>query len=503
MKKVVLVIRDGWGFSPKKEKNAIFSANTENTDRLMEECPNTLIECAGEAVGLPKGYQGNSEVGHATIGAGRVIFQPMVRINKAIETGEFFKNKAFLDAIENCKRHGAALHLIGLLQSEGVHSHENHLFALLELCKRENFGRVFVHAVMDGRDAPPTDGIKHLKKLKQKMESLGTGKVATLSGRYYTMDRDKRWDRTKKAYDCIVSGQAEEFEDPQKKLVECYGKKETDEFLTPRKAEWYQGINEKDSVIFFNFRTDRPRQLTQAIVEKMFAGWRRKPLDVFFVAMTEYYKPMKAIAAFKDQSIENLLGEVVSKAGMKQLRISETEKYAHVTFFFNGQKEQPSKGEDRILVPSPKVATYDLKPEMSAFEVTEKLVKEIEKEKYSLIVVNLVNGDLVGHTGIWEACLKAAEAVDRCVGKITEAGLKHSYTLLVFADHGNLEDQSKQWGTSHTINPVPLILVSGDQKLKKAVLREGSGLKDIAPTVLELLGLKKPKEMTGTSIVKG
>ncbi len=503
MKKVVLVIRDGWGFNPKQEKNAIFAANTENTDRLMKEYPNTLLECAGEAVGLPKGYQGNSEVGHMTIGSGRVIFQPMVRINKAIESGEFFKNRAFLQAIENCRKHNSALHLIGLLQSEGVHSHENHLFALLELCKKKNFDKVLVHAVMDGRDAPPKDGIKHLKKLKQKMESVGLGKIATLSGRYYTMDRDKRWDRTKKAYDCIVLGKAESFEDAEKKLVECYGKKETDEFLTPRRAEWYQGVKEKDSIIFFNFRTDRPRQLTQAIVEKMFAGWRRKPLDVFFAAMTEYYKPMKAIAAFKDQNIENLLGEVISKAGLKQLRISETEKYAHVTFFFNGQKEQPSKGEDRIMVPSPKVATYDRKPEMSAFEVTEKLVKEIESEKHEFIVVNIVNGDLVGHTGIWNACLKAAETVDKCVARITEAGLKHDYSLLIFADHGNLEDQSKQWGTSHTLNPVPIVIVSEDEKLKKTVLKQGFGLKDIAPTVLGIMGIKKPKEMTGTGLLQG
>ncbi len=502
MKKVILVIRDGWGFNPKEEKNAIFFADTPETDGLMKDYPNTLLKCSGKAVGLPKGYQGNSEVGHLTIGSGRINFQPMARINKAIESGEFFKNKAFLDAIKNCRKNNSRLHIIGLLQSEGVHSHERHLFALLDLCKKEGFENVAVHAVMDGRDAPPTDGVKHLRKLKEKISETGFGEIVSITGRYFTMDRDKRWDRTKKAYDCIALGEADKvFEDAEKKLVEAYEQGETDEFIKPKKLKGYDGIKKKDSVIFFNFRTDRTRQLTQAIVEPVFDGWKRKPLPVFFVAMTHYYKPMNAKVAFEDKSIENLLGRVISKAGVKQLRISETEKYAHVTFFFNGQKEEPDKGEERILVPSPKVATYDLKPEMSVFEVTDKLVKEVKKGKFGFVVVNLVNGDLVGHTGVWKACLKAVESVDKCLGKIVEAGMKKDYVLLVFADHGNIEDLSQGWQTSHTLNPVPLILVSGDEKLKKAKLRQG-GLQDIAPTVLELMGIEKPKEMTGKSLLK-
>jgi len=502
MRKIILVIRDGWGYNPKKELNAIACAKTPNTDRLMLEYPNALLECSGEAVGLPPGYQGNSEVGHLTIGSGRIIFQPMQRINKAIETGDFFKNKAFLKAIENCKKNKSALHLIGLLQSEGVHSHESHLFALLELCKRQKLENVLIHAVMDGRDAPPSDGIKHLRKLKEKILEFGVGKIATLSGRYYTMDRDKRWERTKKAYECIVLGKAEnEFSDAEKQLLACYESGETDEFIVPRKAMEYQGVKENDGIIFFNFRTDRPRQLTRAIVEKDFEGWERKQLKVVFVAMTEYYKPMNALAAFAGQNIENLLGKMLENAGVRQLRISETEKYAHVTFFFNGQKEEPYKNEDRILVPSPKVATYDLKPEMSAFEVTERLVQEIVKNFYGFIAVNIVNCDLVGHTGKWEACIRAAETVDACVGKIAEAGLRNDYVLLVFADHGNLEDKSSEWATSHTVNKVPLAIISKEEKLQKIRLRSNGGLQDVAPTVLELMGIKKPKEMSGKSLI--
>jgi len=502
MGKVILVIRDGWGYRKEKERNAILSARTPNTERLMKQYPNTLLECSGKAVGLSSGYQGNSEVGHLTIGSGRIIFQPMERINKAIETGDFFKNRAFLEAVENCKKNNSALHLVGLLQSEGVHSHEKHLFALLELCRKQKLANVFIHAVTDGRDAPVNDGLKHIKRLEAEMKKNGAGKIATLSGRYFAMDRDERWERTKKAYDCIVNAQAEEeFLEIEKKVNECYARGETDEFIVPKKAKDYPGIKEKDSVIFFNFRTDRTRQLTRAIVESDFEGWERKPLDVCFVAMTSFYKPMNALVAFGDIEMKNMLGETISNAGLKQLRISETEKYAHVTFFFNGQVETPFAGEERILVPSPKVATYDLKPEMSAFEVTEKLVAEILSEKFDFLVTNLVNGDLVGHTGKLEACIKAAETVDECVGRITKAGLEKDYKILVFADHGNLEDKTEKWQTSHTINPVPFILVSNDPEIKKAKLKKGKGLKDIAPTILKIMGLQKPKEMTGESLL--
>jgi len=501
VKKVIFVIRDGWGYRKSKENNAIAKANTPNTDRLMREYPNTLLGCTGKAVGLADGFQGNSEVGHLTIGAGRIIFQPMERINKSIEDGDFFENKAFLEAVENCKRNKTSLHLIGLLQSEGVHAHEKHLYALLELCKRENLENIRVHVVTDGRDAPVNDGIKHVRKLKEKMKELGIGKIATLSGRYFTMDRDKRWDRTKKAYDCIVNAECGEFGEIEKKIGENYAKGETDEFAEPVKTKDYLGIKENDSVIFFNFRTDRPRQLTQAIVEKKFDGWKRKAMNVFYVGMTSYYKPMNAKVAFGNIKIENLLGQVVSESGIKQLRISETEKYAHVTFFFNGQIEKPAKGEDRLLVASPKVATYDLKPEMSAFEVTEKLVREIKKDKYGFIVVNLVNCDLVGHTGKEKASLKAAETVDNCVGQIVSAGLEKDYVLFIFADHGNLEDQSDEWRTSHTKNKVQFMLISNAPELKNAKLIEGKGLQDIAPTAIELMGLEKPAEMTGKNLV--
>ena len=501
MRKIILIIRDGWGYRKDCKNNAICQAGTSNTDKLMKEYPNVLLNASGEAVGLPKGYQGNSEVGHLTIGSGRIIYQPMVRINKSIETGEFFKNKAFLGAINNCKKHKSKLHIIGLLQSEGVHSHENHLYALLDLCKKEKFKDVYIHVVTDGRDAPVNVGINHVKKLISKIKSIGLGKIATLSGRYYVMDRDKRWERTKKAYDCAVNSEGEEFEDIVEEINSCYKKGETDEFIVPKKINGYLGVKDNDGFIFFNFRTDRTRQLTKAIVEKDFEGWVRKPLNVFYVAMTEFYKPMNAHAAFEDIQLNNMLGEIISKKGLKQLRISETEKYAHVTFFFNGQVEKPNKGEDRILIHSPKVATYDLKPEMSAFEVTDKLVNEISKDKYELIVVNIVNGDLVGHTGVIGACKNAVRVVDECIQRIVDMGLRKDYTLFIFADHGNVEDQRPEWRTSHTINPVPLILVSNDEKLKKCKLKKGRGLQDIAPTVLSLMGIKKPKEMTGESLI--
>ena len=482
-KKVILVIRDGWGYRKEKKNNALFEVPTPNTDRLMKEYPNVLLNASGEAVGLPVGYQGNSEVGHMTIGSGRIIFQSLARINKSIKDKDFFKIPEFLQAINNCKKNKTALHLIGLLQVEGVHAHRNHLFALLDLCKKEKFKDVYIHVITDGRDSPVNDSIKHVDALIKKIKKIGFGTIATISGRYYAMDRDKRWDRTKKAYDCIVNAQGESFDDILSTAKKCHKNNETDEFIVPRRYIKYPGVKENDSIIFYNFRTDRPRQFTQAVVEKKFEGWDRKPLDVFYVGMTQYYTPMNAKVAFKDQIFKNLLGEVISKNGLKQLRISETEKYAHVTFFFNGQIETPNSGEDRILVPSPRVSTYDLKPEMSVYEVAEKLVKEINKRKYNFIVTNLVNGDMVGHTGNVDAIHKAVTAVDTALGKIVEAGLRKGYTLLVFADHGNVEDQTDQWRTSHTINPVPFIVVDENKNIK---LKPGKGLQDIAPTVLIL-----------------
>jgi 2,3-bisphosphoglycerate-independent phosphoglycerate mutase len=501
--KLILVIRDGWGYRKEKNENAIAETPTPNTDRLMKEYPNTLIKACGEDVGLPKGYQGNSEVGHMTIGSGRIIFQSLDRINKSIEDKSFFKISEFLQAIDNCKKNNSTLHLMGLLQVEGVHAHRDHLYALLDLCKEQDFKDVLVHVITDGRDAPVHDSLKHIADLKNKFESIGFGKIATISGRYYTMDRDKRWERTKQAYECLVSAKTNfVFDKAEEYIKNCHEKKETDEFIMPAKEENYAGINENDSVIFYNFRTDRTRQLTKAIVEKEFEGFERLPLNVCYVAMTQFYEPMNAIVAFKDQSTKEILGDVIAERGLKQLRISETEKYAHVTFFFNCQKEEPCKEEERIMVSSPKVSTYDLKPEMSVFEVTEKLVEAINSDKYDLIVTNLVNGDMVGHTGITDAIHKAVAAVDECVGKIVESALLHDYTLLIFADHGNVEDQTAMWRTSHTINPVPFILVSNDSKFKKCKLKEGKGLRDVAPTALEILGLPKPKEMSGESIIK-
>jgi 2,3-bisphosphoglycerate-independent phosphoglycerate mutase len=502
-RKVILVIRDGWGYRKSCKNNAICQTSTPNTHRLMKQYPNVLLKASGEAVGLPKGYQGNSEVGHMTIGSGRIIDESLTRINKAIKNKSFFRIPELVGAIRNCKKNKSKLHIMGLLQTEGVHAHRDHLFALLDLCRKQKFKDVIVHVFTDGRDAPVHDSLKHVELLQKKINQIGFGKIATVSGRYYAMDRDKRWSRTRKAYECIVNGKSRiGFDDAVGTIKQSHVQGVTDEFIVPRKLKGYAGIRPKDSVIFFNFRTDRPRQLTKAIVEKRFEGWKRKQLDVFFVAMTKYYEPMNAKIAFKELKIKNILGEIISINGLKQLRISETEKYAHVTFFFNCQTEKPFAGEDRVLIHSPKVPTYDLKPEMSAYEVTNRLVKEIRKGKYDFIVVNLVNCDMVGHTAVVSAIRKAVKAVDDCVGKIVDAGLKKDYSMLIFADHGNAEDQTAKWVTSHTTNPVPFILVSNDERLKKAKLKKNKGLQDIAPTVLGLMGMKKAKEMKGESLLK-
>ncbi len=502
-KKVLMVIRDGWGWRDECEDNAICQAPTPNSDRYMKEYPNTLLAASGLAVGVPEGYQGNSEVGHMTIGSGRIIFQSLVRINKSIKEGDFFRNRAFLEAIGNCRKHNSTLHLAGLLQTQGVHSHIDHLFALLDLCNKENFKNVVIHAITDGRDAPVTESEIHIATLQDKLSELGFGKIVTVSGRFYAMDRDQRWDRTKKAYDCIVNGECEErFTDALELVKRCHAAQEMDEFIVPRAMEGYSGISEGDSFIFFNFRTDRTRQLTRAMIDDDFPGWERRPLKICFVAMTQFYSGMNALIAFEEQELHNLLGEIISKAGLRQLRISETEKYAHVTFFFNGQREEPFENEDRILINSPKVKTYDLKPEMSVFEIRDRLVQEIRQEEYQFIVTNLVNGDMVGHTGIPEAIRKAVSAVDEALGGIVEAGLSAGYEIMVLADHGNAEDQTPEWRTSHTTNPVPFILISEDERLKSAKLASGRGLSDVAPTVLEIMGIDKPQEMTGESVLK-
>ncbi len=502
-KPIVLIIRDGWGYRRESEFNATILGENPFTKELMNTYPNTLLDASGEAVGLPKGYQGNSEVGHMTIGAGRIFFQSLPRINAAIDSGEFFMNEVLLGAIGNCKKNGTALHILGLLQKEGVHAHMDHCLALLRLCKKENFKNVILHVISDGRDAPVNGTIKNLAELSEYAGTLGFGRIATISGRYYAMDRDKKWERTRASYECIVNANSElTFEDPLKHLEGCYARGETDEFIKPCKAAWYKGINRNDSVIFYNFRTDRTRQLTQALVEEKFAGWERKPSDVYFVAMTEFYSPMdkRAHIAYANVPYTNLLGDVLSATGYRQLRISETEKYAHVTFFFNGQNELPNPGEDRILIPSPKVATYDLKPEMSVYELGDRIVEEIKTGKYDVIITNFVNADMVGHTGIWPALLGAVKAVDDNIRKVVEAVLNKDGIVLISADHGCCEEKTAALKTSHTTNKVPFIMVSADPFIKNAKLKESKGLQDIAPTVLKLLNIQKPAEMTGESL---
>ncbi len=497
--KVILIIRDGWGYSKNIEFNAIAKAKTLVDDKLRLEYPWTIINASGKSVGLPEKYQGNSEVGHLTIGSGRIVKQSLVKINESIKDGSFFKKKELIQLINNCKKNNSFLHVLGLLQQEGVHAHINHLFAILDLCKRNKFKDVLIHVITDGRDSPVNKGEFYLQKLVNKINQVEIGEIVTISGRYYAMDRDKRWQRTRKAYQAIIEGKSKnKFSDPLIRIKECYKKNETDEFIEPSIKKDYQGLKDNDSFLFYNLRTDRPRQLTQAIVEKNFKGWQRKMKKVFFVAMTDYYQSMNARYVFKEDKLKNILGEVLSKNNIKQLRISETEKYAHVTFFFNGQQEKPFKNEDRVMINSPKISTYDKKPEMSIKKIVNRVKKEIQKKQYQFIVINLVNADMVGHSGNFKATIKAVEEVDKAVGEIVTVGLKEKYNLLIVSDHGNAEDQKNKRKTSHTINPVPFISVCYNKKFR---LKKNKGLQDIAPSVLKLMAIKKPKEMTGESIL--
>lgn len=507
-KKVIMVIRDGRWQRDSNIDNAINEAKTEITDNLMSNYPNTLLDTCEESVWLPKWYQGNSEVGHMTIGSWRILFQSLVKINKSIEDWEFFQIPEFLKAIDNCKENNSKLHLIWLIQTQGVHSHLDHLYALLELCKQQDFKDVYIHAITDGRDSPSTEWLKNLKDLENKLNEIGIWEIATISWRFFTMDRDNRRERTQRWYNAIVDAKVSpdekadlpvEFDDVDSIIQACYDHEETDEFIAPRIKKWYEGMQDKDSAIFFNFRTDRTRQLTKAIVENEFNGFKRQKKDIHYVAMTQYYDGMPWDVAFKEQSLDNLLWEVVANAWYKQLRISETEKYAHVTFFFNGQNETPSNNEDRVLIPSPKVETYDLKPEMSVYEITQKLTEAIESKLYDLIVTNLVNWDMVGHTWNSEAIRKAVESVDECVWEIVKKWLENDYTMIITADHGNAEDQTIEWKTSHTMNKVPCIIVSDNKDIK---LKKGKGLQDLAPTVLDIMWIDQPQEMTWESIIE-
>ena len=501
--KVLLVIRDGWGYRKEKQKNAIASANTPFHDTITKTHPTFLIRSSGKAVGLPNGYQGNSEVGHITIGAGRVVEQSLVRINSAIKDGSFFKKKGLKKAVNNCKKNNTHLHLIGLIQQEGVHSHLDHLYALLDFCKKENFTRVYLHLITDGRDSPVNKGKSYLRQVEEKTKKTGVGEVVTISGRYFAMDRDKRWERTKKAYRAVAEGKSKEvFISPSVALKNKYATGETDEFITPVAKKDYTGFKENDAVVFFNFRTDRPRQLTQAITEENFTHFKKKHQNVFFVAMTDYYSGMKAESLFKEEKVKNILGEILSKEGIKQLRASETEKYAHVTFFFNNQKEAPFSKEDRLMIPSPKVATYDMNPEMSAEAVTNKLLEKLENNPYDFIVINYANPDMVGHTGDMQALIKALKTVDREMYRIVQRVLEIEGTVLMTADHGNAEEmydyKEQKPVTAHTTNNVPLILIQNHPKH----LNDFGSLCDLAPTILELLELSKPPEMKGSSLIR-
>ncbi len=507
-KPTVLMILDGYGLNNKEQGNAVAEGKTPVMDKLMAECPFVKGYASGMDVGLPDGQMGNSEVGHLNMGAGRIVYQELTRITKEIQDGDFFKNEALLDAVRNAKEHDSALHMYGLLSDGGVHSHNTHLYALLELAKREGLKKVYVHCFLDGRDTPPASGKDFVQELTDKMAEIGVGEIATVMGRYYAMDRDNRWDRVELAYKAMVCGEGLTAESGVQAVENSYAEDKTDEFVVPtvvmKDGAPTAKIQDNDSIIFFNFRPDRAREITRAFCCDDFTGFEReKRLDVVYVCFSEYDVtiPNKEVA-FKKVVITNTFGEFLAAHHMKQARIAETEKYAHVTFFFNGGVEEPNEGEDRILVKSPKVATYDLKPEMSAYEVCDKFVEAIKSGKYDVIITNFANPDMVGHTGIEEAAIKAVEAVDECVGRVVDAIKEVDGQLFICADHGNAEQlvdyETGAPFTAHTTNPVPFILVNYDPAY---TLREGGCLADIAPTMIEMMGMEQPKEMTGKSLL--
>ena len=510
MKKTVLLcIMDGFGKNPSNDGNAIAAANTPNLDRLMSENPMTYIGASGMDVGLPDGQMGNSEVGHTNIGAGRVVYQELTRITKSIRDGDFFQNEALVGAIENCKKNGSALHLMGLMSDGGVHSHNTHMYAIVELAKKMGLEKVFVHCFLDGRDVPPASGADYVAETVAKLDEIGVGKVATVMGRYYAMDRDNRWERVSKAYAAMVYGEGIKASDPVAAIKESYetvdedGKHLTDEFVLPTVCLENATIKANDSVVFFNFRPDRAREITRTFVDEAFSGFERKNgfFPLYYVCMTQYDATMPNVhVAFKPQSLKNTFGEYISDLGLTQLRIAETEKYAHVTVFFNGGVEKQFEGEDRILVASPKVATYDMQPEMSAYEVTDKVVEAVKSNKYDAIILNFANCDMVGHTGVFDAAKAAVEAVDKCVGRVADAIKEMNGVMLITADHGNADKMLAEDGTpftAHTTNPVPFVVVNYECEV-----REGGKLCDIAPTILKIMGIPQPEEMTGVSIVK-
>lgn len=508
-KPTVLMILDGYGLNEKTEGNAVKEGKTPVMDQLMAEYPFVRGNASGMAVGLPDGQMGNSEVGHLNMGAGRIVYQDLTKITKSIQDGDFFENSALLAACENVKKNHSALHMYGLVSDGGVHSHNTHIYGLLELAKRQGIEKVYVHCFLDGRDTPPASGKEYVEELTAKMQEIGVGEVATVMGRYYAMDRDNRWERVEKAYRAMVYGEGEQAASGPEGIQTSYDKEITDEFVLPtviiKDGAPVATIQENDSIIFYNFRPDRAREITRTFCDDGFTGFDRgERIKTTYVCFTEYDVTIEnKLVAFVKEEITNTFGEFLAANGKKQARIAETEKYAHVTFFFNGGVEEPNKGEDRILVNSPKVATYDLKPEMSAYEVCGKLTGAIKSGDYDVIIINFANPDMVGHTGIEAAAIKAIEAVDECVGKAVEAVKEVNGQMFICADHGNAEqlidEETGEPFTAHTTNPVPFILVNADPAYR---LREGGCLADIAPTLIELMGMEQPKEMTGKSLLE-
>ncbi|TCZ75978.1 2,3-bisphosphoglycerate-independent phosphoglycerate mutase [Paenibacillus albiflavus] len=507
-KPVALIIMDGFGLRDEVQGNAVAQAKKPNYDRFRQEFPFTTLTACGEAVGLPEGQMGNSEVGHLNIGAGRIVYQDLTRITKSIRDGEFFEIDKLVDAVRSAKEKGKQLHLLGLLSDGGVHSHNSHLYALLELAKRESFNNVYVHAILDGRDVAPSSAVGYLEELQAKIKEIGVGQIATVQGRYYAMDRDKRWERVEKSYRSMVYGDGPTHTDPIQAVKESYEQNVLDEFFVPTVITDGSGkalttVASGDSMIFFNFRPDRAIQISQALTNPEFNGFDRganHPEELNFVCMTTYDASVKGSVAFSPKDITNTIGDVVSNKGLKQLRIAETEKYPHVTFFFNGGRHEELPGEKRILIPSPKVATYDLQPEMSAYEVTEAVLKEIEADAQDMIILNFANPDMVGHSGLVEPTVRAVEVTDECMGKVVDAILAKGGAVCITADHGNADlvrDEQDRPFTAHTTNPVPFIVTD-----KNVKLREGGILADIAPTMLNLLGIEQPAEMTGRSVIE-
>lgn len=504
-KPLMLMILDGWGINPDPANNAVAQARTPNLDRLLTDYPHTRIQTSGMAVGLPDGQMGNSEVGHLNLGAGRIVYQDLTRITKSIQDGDFFTNPVLLDCIAKVNAAGGRLHLVGLLSNGGVHSHNSHLYALVELAKQQGVGETCIHCLLDGRDTPPQSAASYLQELEAELQRIGHGRIATIIGRYYAMDRDNRWERVEKAYNAMVLGQGEQAADAAEAIAASYAASVTDEFVLPTVISPAAPINDGDGIIFFNFRSDRAREITRALTFEQFEGFPRQrvPRLAGYVCMTEYDATFGLPVAYGPEELSNILGGVLADAGLHQLRIAETEKYAHVTFFFNGGVETPFHNEDRALIPSPKeVATYDQKPEMSAFAVADEVITRLEQDLYDVIILNFANCDMVGHTGILSAAIKAVEAVDSCVGRVVDKVRSLGGTVLITADHGNAEQMADEQGephTAHTCNPVWLILA--DEQRTSATLREDGKLADLAPTMLELLGLPQPKEMTGKSLL--